>query len=319
MFESMFRSRDQPLQTYPRSFLYNSDTYIPRRKDQVVYNTHCHRIPLTDLAPCSIYELLPQERGERDCYSGGLSLGLDSNLAINYQYVHDPPLVNKVVVASLPGMRLAKRSITSSTSWYRQTQLNNRMNQDLSALLTQHFEGVPEEEIPEVIPLDIAAGLLADPFALFQKQILKRSENDSRPIFLDPETPFVDLNNPYKNFLADEIYRREATSRGMLSKRAPEQRPLAGAERIQKMRKAELLNMSPDQKKEKKRADAERNKLARAEKKEKMRQREIEKNMKESEKKNDEKKRKDAARKKAGRAENKAVGLSDTGSGRKKG
>lgn len=295
---------------YPRSCLYNPKVFTPPQKGQTVYNMHCPRRPLTDLGPYAFHEEFPEDRRQPDPFSSGFDLGI--NNATGYRYASDPanqlpwahsrldigevpsfrdlsyPPVNQADwFDSQPGTRLAARESTLSTFGFQQSQLRGRFNQDLSAMLNKHFENVPEEEIPEELPADVVDSLLPD-LVGYEKQLLKRRLDDQRPTPLSRGMPFFDSTTKYDNIIADEMQRREATSRGMLNKRvpekeafvekvapekiapekrAPEKRAQSGSERMEKMRKKELLEMTEGQKDEKKRAEAAKKKLSRAHKK----------------------------------------------------
>lgn len=281
---------------YPRSYLYNPKVFTPPEKGQTVYNMHCPRRPLTDLGPYAIHEEFPEDRCEPDPFSSGFDLGIDN--ATGYRHVSDPPVnqlpwadsrldIDKVPdyrYLSYPpvnqddwfdsklGTRLAARERTLSTFGFQQSQLRGRFNQDLSAMLNKHFENVPEEEIPEELPLDVVDAMLSD-LVGYEKQLLKRRLDDQRPTPLSRDMPFFDSTTKHDNIVADEMHRREATSRGMLNKRAPEKKTpekkaQSGSERMKKMRKKDLNEMKEGQNDEKKRAEAAKKKLSRASKKE---------------------------------------------------
>lgn len=107
---------------------------------------------------------------------------------------------------------------------HEQAFLNQRVEQDLTAVLNDHYKDTPEDQIPEHIAVSDADNLLGEYMQIVGNQIMKRNEKDLQEAIIldDEEMAFYPAKRLEKNVIKVEIGRRASVSAVMLSKRSPE-------------------------------------------------------------------------------------------------
>lgn len=107
----------------------------------------------------------------------------------------------------------------------KQAFLAHRMDQDLNFALSQHFKGIPEEDVPDRISICEAQKILDKELEPFEKQIDRRNQLDMQDsAILDAYSGprlLLPTGRLKTNVLRSEAIRRENRLKTMLTKRVP--------------------------------------------------------------------------------------------------
>jgi hypothetical protein len=160
----------------------------------------------------------------------------------------------------------------------KQAFLAQRMDQDISFALNQHFKDVPEEDIPDRVPVDQVQKILDSQIKSFDRQICRRNRLDRQKAIIsqsyDQQRLLFQAGRLKVNVLQSEAIRREHKSKTVLAKRAPEvdQTKLLkkAAELKRKQRALKTQNESPAELKSRNAKAALQKKALRAAKKGKL-------------------------------------------------
>lgn len=98
------------------------------------------------------------------------------------------------------------------------TFLKRRLEQDLTALLNDHYKDVLEEEVPEILSCNDASAIMAQKLPLFLNVVDSRNHQDREAT----DDGFKPANRLKTNIVEAEIKRRHSIAETQLAKRAPD-------------------------------------------------------------------------------------------------
>lgn len=159
---------------------------------------------------------------EYECYPSSVNLGIQRDAS--YQYASErchrkpKPLSHAYAAIGNPADKIVFYTP-------KQAFLAQRMDQDLSFALSQHFKDVPEEAVPDMISICEAQKILDKELESFKKQIDRRNQLDMQnSAILDVyigQRLLLPTGRLKTNILQSEANRRENRLKTMLTKRAP--------------------------------------------------------------------------------------------------